>query len=308
MKKNESNNDIDKNNLEKDFLKLREKFKLASEYTKDVSKNKSTKAETDEKEIIKKKNNIDLDSVQAFIKTLEKKVNNKDNKYKDKINSQIPRIEAIIKKEPKIELLNKLKNLGINFNNQDNEATRKLFKKFLDENIDESKYNKNEKNISQGNMDEDNRNLGEENQMRIKNMDDYKINDINESLSEFKNDIKGSNKNQKFRENKVIVKNNESKKEVESSINDFSEKLNIESLKNLIKNSSTPKKNIDKTQNNMDESNKSSNNKEGGSYIKGLKPNKEKDEKKESKKNDFNFSLGEIESQIEMLKNLSIKT
>jgi hypothetical protein len=283
--------------LVNDFAKLKEKLNLSSESSKEETNDKSAKSIYHANEIKKKANNIDMDSIKDLISSLRKnKMKNENENKKNKNSEEGEVLEAKPKKDPKLELMTKLKSLGLNFNNGNQEATTKLFKKFLDESLSKEKPSVNQKD------DE----INKEKEIINKNIEDYNINDISESLSKLKNQIKGINNEQIKQEKSENKKNNDLNKKSQSSIVDISEKLNLESLKNLINNTDLETKKENETTNKKADIKATSNENNETDKIKATKSAKN-EEKKDSKKNDFNFSLGEIESQIEMLKNLSIK-
>ncbi len=313
LKYNQSSKDNDYDNLDNDFSKLKEKFALASESLKE----ETNISEYNEKENKKNANNVDIDSVQALISRLK---SNKDkNKGEPKNNFHLEENEesdSKLYKNRQLELLSKLKGLGLNLNNKNQEATNYLFQKFLNENNTniaktvrgnhlkvEEEENSGEKDIISNKQNNIRKKDDIINKKKLQNFD---INSISESLAKLKNEKRVANNDDINKENFENNNANDRKKKGQSSTVDFSENINLESLKNLINNSNAKMKNDDGANSKKSNAKGTSHENDETDKIKSKNAVKN-DDKKESKKNDFNLSLGEIESQIEMLKNLSIK-
>ncbi len=295
--KSNNKNDI----IENDFLLLKKKFNLSDDPIKgDILSNLKLKIENSLRENETNKRNNVLDDIDYNDSTeiLSKMLQNMNKKNPKNMN--IKKDSSLIREPDNDSLLKNFKNLNFD-KNQNEEATSNIFKKFLSENIQKIKKTNNNINNSQ---EVSNR---EKNETKfLNNRRD------NESKNNHNAIINKKKKNEETLQTENLLSDSSKNEFIDQlDLNDLSfyektknllinpkEKYNLDSIKDLLKKSSESKaKSI--SESDLEEKNNLKNE---------TKLRITEQPYKENGKKEFNFSLGDIESQIEILKNLSIKS
>jgi len=294
--------------LENDFSALKEKFNLAEESMKEqfiplkktnnYAKNEDNNLNLEKKNL---KSKIDDNIFQSILKMLkrQKEINKNDDSIK---NDQLSNENSLKKKLSEI--------LNTQINNDDKEDSSNLFSKYLKENS--QKIIADDTSKTELKNDEENekngkisllKNRKEDIEKKMKNYDNLDLLKMREELLKITNSDKNTQKNSESNLlDKLEINNGANKKQKLNNLDSNSKsEINFDSLKGYLNNA----KNNDK--NKIDEPIIEVKNNYKKDSLNENKDSVNKKNKLEKSPNDFNFSLGEIESQIEMLKNLSIK-